>query len=118
MHSFTYTVDAGKGIALLGKTMQAFGETWHLPTAKDPPTGKEWIEMIAKELDVKPKYRTVGKTLTKLMGIFSSTMGELSEMLYQYDKDYVFNSDKFEKAFSFKPTEYKEVIKTIISTDY
>lgn len=117
-HSFTYTIDAGKGTALLGNTPHAFGETWHLPTAKNPPTGKEWIEMIANELGVKPKYRTVGKTLTRVMGLFSSTMGEIYEMLYQYDKDYVFSSDKFEKAFSFKPTGYKEGIKEIISTDY
>jgi nucleoside-diphosphate-sugar epimerase len=117
-HSFTYTKDAAMATALLGNTPDAFGQTWHLPTAKNPPTGKEWVEMIAKEMNVKPKYRTVSKLMVKLIGWFNPTMKEIHEMLYQYDKDYVFNSDKFEQRFSFKPTGYNEGIKEIMTTDY
>ena len=117
-HSFTYTIDAGKATALLGNTPDAFSETWHLPTAKNPFTGKEWIEMIADELGAKPQYRTVSKTLVRLLGLFVPIMRESYEMLYQYDKDYVFNSDKFENRFSFKPTRYLDGIKEIITTDY
>ncbi|MEN8191838.1 MAG: NAD-dependent epimerase/dehydratase family protein, partial [Bacteroidota bacterium] len=46
-HSFTFTPDAGKATALLGNTIDAYGEVWHLPTASNPFTGKEWIENIA-----------------------------------------------------------------------
>lgn len=117
-HSFTYTIDAGKATALLGNTPDAFGETWHLPTAKNPLTGKKWIEVIADELGVKPKYRTVSKTLVWLIGLFVPVMRESYEMLYQYDKDYVFNSDKFENRFPFKPTSYTDGVKEIIRSDY
>ena len=117
-HSYTYTIDAGKATALLGNSQDAFGETWHLPTAKDPWTGKEWIEVIARELGVKPRYRTVSKTMVKLIGIFLPVMRESHEMLYQYDKDYVFNSDKFENRFSFRPTPYVAGIKEIVRADY
>ena len=117
-HSFTYTIDAGKATALLGNTPSAFGETWHLPTAKDPLTGKQWIELIAGEMGVRPKYRTVNKIMVRLIGLFVPAMRETLEMLYQYDKDYVFNSDKFEQRFSFKPTPYDEGVKQIIRTDY
>lgn len=117
-HSFTYTVDAGKATALLGNTVDAFGETWHLPTAKDPLTGKEWVEAIAAELKVKPRYRTVNKLMVKILGAFIPVMKESVEMLYQYDRDYVFNSDKFEDKFSFTPTSYESGIREIIKTDY
>jgi nucleoside-diphosphate-sugar epimerase len=117
-HSFTYTVDAGKATALLGNTPDAFGETWHLPTAKNPLTGKEWIELFAREMGVKPKYRVVGKTMVRLIGVFVPAMRESVEMLYQYDKDYVFDSDKFEQRFSFKPTPYLEGVKEIVQADY
>jgi nucleoside-diphosphate-sugar epimerase len=117
-HSFTYTIDAGKATALLGNTPDAFGDTWHLPTAKNPLTGKEWIELFAREMGVKPKYRVVGKTMVKLIGLFVPAMRESVEMLYQYDKDYVFDSDKFERRFSLKPTPYLEGVKEIIQTDY
>ena len=117
-HSYTFTIDAGKATALLGNTRSAFGETWHLPTAKDPLTGKEWIEFIAREMGVAPKYRIANKTMVRLIGLFVPAMRETVEMLYQYDKDYVFNSDKFEQKFSFKPTPYADGIKQIIRTDY
>ena len=117
-HSYTFTTDAGKATALLGNTRSAFGETWHLPTANDPLTGKEWMELIAREMGVAPKYRIVNKTMVRLIGLFVPEMRETNEMLYQYDKDYVFNSDKFEQKFSFKPTQYKDGIKQIVLTDY
>lgn len=117
-HSFTYTVDAGKATALLGNTPDAFGQTWHLPTAKDPWTGKQWIEEIAKELQVEPRYRRVGKSFVRFLGIFIPEMKESVEMLYQYDRDYVFNSDKFENKFSQRPTPYKIGIKEVIAADF
>ena len=117
-HSFTYVVDAGKATALLGNTPDAFGTTWHLPTAKNPPTGKEWIELFAREMGVKPKHRVVSKTMVKLIGVFVPAMRESVEMLYQYDKDYVFDSGKFEQRFSLKPTPYVEGVKQIVQTDY
>jgi nucleoside-diphosphate-sugar epimerase len=117
-HSYTYTPDAGKATALLGNTPEAFGEVWHMPTACNPPTGKEWMEMIAKELDKEPKYRVVGKFMLRIMGLFIPAMRELVEMMYQYDQDYVFNSDKFEKRFNFKPTTYLDGIREVVKTDY
>ena len=45
-------------------------------------------------------------------------MREMQEMLYQYDRDYVFDSTKFEKRFDFTPIPYSEGIKKIIESDY
>jgi hypothetical protein len=53
-----------------------------------------------------------------MLGIFMPIMRELVEMMYQYEQDYVFNSDKFEKRFSIKPTPYADGIKEIVKTDY
>ena len=79
-HSFTYTPDAGKSTALLGNTDDAYGEVWHLPTASNPPTGKEWIDMIAAEFGVKPKVQVAGKFIVKIMGWFNPLMKELYEI--------------------------------------
>jgi nucleoside-diphosphate-sugar epimerase len=117
-HAFTYTPDAGKATALLGKTSDAFGQVWHLPTASDPWTGREWIENIAGELGAKPKYQVAPKWLVRIMGLFMPVMKEMVEMYYQYDRDYVFDSSRFEKRFGFKPTSYPEGIREIVKTDY
>jgi nucleoside-diphosphate-sugar epimerase len=92
--SFTYTPDAGRATALLGNTPDAYSQTWHLPTAPNPPTGKEWVELIAAEMDKKPSYRVATKTIVKIMGLFMPLMRESVEMLYQYDRDYVFRQLK------------------------
>lgn len=117
-HSFTYTPDAGNATAILGNTPDAFGETWHLPTADKPLKGIDWIMTISQELGVKPKYRTVNRFMVSLLGLFIPVMRESYEMLYQYDKDYVFSSDKFEKRFNFNPTPYLEGIREIVRIDY
>lgn len=105
-HSYTYTPDAGKATAILGNTPDAYGEVWHLPTAPQPLTGREWIENIASEMNQKPRFQTAGSGLLWMMGLFVPIMKEIREMNYQNDRDYVFNSSKFEKRFNFKPTPY------------
>jgi len=117
-HSFTYTPDAGKATALLGNSEEAYNQVWHLPTAENPYTGREWIDTIAQEMGVIPSYQTATKFLVRLLGLFIPLMREMPEMMYQYDRDYVFNSDKFTNHFDFKPTPYLDGIREIIRADY
>ncbi len=98
LHSFTYTPDIGKALALLAHTDSAFNQTWHLPTAK-PIKGKEWIELIANQLKTTPRYRSVGKGMINFLGLFSASMKEVGEMFYQNNQDYVFDSSKFSHHF-------------------
>jgi nucleoside-diphosphate-sugar epimerase len=117
-HSYTYTPDAAKATALLGNSPEAYGEVWHLPTAPDPFTGQQWVEHIAMALGAEPRYRVGRKGLLQFLGLFSSIMRETSEMLYQYDRDYVFDSSKFERHFNMKPTPYKEGIRQVVDADF
>ncbi|MBN2172955.1 MAG: NAD-dependent epimerase/dehydratase family protein [Bacteroidales bacterium] len=115
VHSHTWTPDAAKATAILGNDEKAYGQVWHLPTAGNPPTGKEWIEGFARELNVKPRYQVASRFIIRLLGLFNPIMKEFVEMLYQYDRDYVFDSSKFEKAYDFKPTSYADGIKQIVN---
>ena len=117
-HSFTYTPDAGKATALLGNTDHAFNQVWHLPTASPPLTGREWIEMISAEFNTDPKSRVIPKFIVRFMGLFMPVMRETVEMMYQYERDYVFDSSKFENQFDFTPTSYADGILHIVQTDY
>lgn len=118
LHSFTYTLDAGKATALLGNTEKAYGHIWHLPTAPNPLTGKEWVHAVAKQMGKKPQYRIISKFMVRLIGLFTPVMKESVEMLYQYDRHYVFDSSRFEKEFNCPPTSYADGIKEIVDTDY
>jgi len=41
-------------------------------------------------------------------------MKEMPEMMYQYNRDYYFDSTKFEKRFNFTPTTYQEGVRLTV----
>ncbi len=104
IHNFTYTPDAGKATALLGNTADAYNQVWHLPTSHEKINGKQWIEAIAKEMNVQPKYQVLPVWMMSILGIFMPQIKEISDISYQSDRDYFFDSSKFEKRFGITPT--------------
>jgi nucleoside-diphosphate-sugar epimerase len=110
-HSFTFTPDAARSLVLLADAEDAWNQTWHVPTAPDPPTGKEFIQIVANEFGMQPKYRVLTRPMIWVAGWFDTTIRELYEMLYQYEFDYVFDSTKFTKAFRFEPTSYPKGVR-------
>jgi nucleoside-diphosphate-sugar epimerase len=110
-HSYTFTPDAAKSLTLLANTESAWNQTWHVPTAPNPPEGKDFIEMVAKEFGVRPRYRVLSRPMIKLAGFFDSTIRESYEMLYQNDSAYIFDSTKFSQAFGVEPTSYAEGVR-------
>lgn len=114
IHSFTYTPDAAKATALLANTPDAYGEAWHLPTSAEKLTGKDFINRIAAALQVPPRYYVLSKFMMSLAGLFVPMVRELREMAYQYDRDYFFDSSKFEQRFHFTPVSYAEGIRQCI----
>ena len=110
-HSFTLTSDAARSLVLLADSESAWNQTWHVPTAADPPTGKQFIELVAKEFGTQPKYRVLTRPMLRLAGWFDTTVRELYEMLYQYEFDYIFDSTKFTETFRFQPTSYAEGVR-------
>lgn len=114
-HSFTYTPDAAKATALLGNTEDAYNQVWHLPTDKNTLTGRELIRLFAEEMHVPGRLSVMPVWFVKLLGIFIPVMKEFPEMMYQYDRDYFFDSSKFDKRFNFRTTPYHEGIKATVA---
>ncbi len=113
-HSFTYTPDAAKATALLGNTDDAYNAVWHLPTDKNVLTGRQFIELFASEMNVANKYSVMSVWMIRLVGFFVPVLKEMPEMMYQYDRDYFFDSSKFEKRFNLSPTSYPEGVKNTV----
>lgn len=111
-HSFTYTPDASRATALLGNTADAYGQVWHLPTDSRPVAGRQFITMIAAELGIRePALSILPKWMLYPLGLFIPVMREMPEMMYQYDRDYFFDSSKFTGRFGFPATPYEDGIK-------
>jgi nucleoside-diphosphate-sugar epimerase len=110
-HSFTYVPDTAKALYLLAGKEEAFGQTWHLPTAPDPLTGRQFIEEAARAMGRETSFSVLPTFMLRLAGLFDRTIGELAEMNYQFTHPYLFDSSKFNKAFNYQPVSYAEGIK-------
>ncbi|XZF16650.1 NAD-dependent epimerase/dehydratase family protein [Chitinophagaceae bacterium MMS25-I14] len=114
VHTYTFTPDAARATALLGNTPDTWDQVWHLPTDQQQLTGKDWVAMFAKEMNVPGKYMIVPKWMVGIIGWFMPVMKEMHEMLYQNDRDYVFDSSKFEKRFNIKATPYATGVRAVV----
>lgn len=117
LHNFTFIPDTGKAMYLLGKNPKSGNQIWHLPTAA-PLTGNEFIKLAAEIYSVQPRVFNINKFLLRLAGLFEKTAGGTVELYYQYDHNYNLDSSKFEKAFDFKPTAYRDGIRLMSETLY
>ncbi len=113
-HSFTFTPDAAKATALLGNTNDAYNQVWHLPTDRDTLTGRELIDLFSWEMKSLSKVFVMPVWMIRIVGLFVPILKEMPEMMYQYDRDYFFDSSKFENRFNFKPTSYPEGVKNTV----
>lgn len=113
IHNFTFVSDAAKGTAILGNTPDAFNQVWHLPTDATKLTGRQWIELLATELNTKPRYTILSETMLGLLGIFMPVLKEVKEMAYQYDRNYFFDSTKFNQRFSYTPVTARDAVRLI-----
>jgi len=110
VHTFTYTPDAGQAMAMLGRSDEAYGQTWHVPTSSAPITGEDFVR-LACELAGRPYGLQVAPGwLLGVMGILIPVLKENQEMMYQFEYDYRFGSNRIEAGYGSVPTPYREGI--------
>lgn len=115
VHTFTFTPDAGRALAMLGRSSEAYGQTWHLPTTKEPLTGEDFVR-LACELAQQPyKLQIMPRWLMKLLEVLIPILRENAEMMYQFEYDYRFDSSKIESAYGLQPTPYRLGISACLS---
>ena len=94
--------------------MTAWNQTWHVPAAPNPLTGKESVALAAKEFGVAPKYRVLSRPMLRMEdGSCCCSTSNHNEMLHQSDSPYLVDSSKFAREFGlgdFYP--YAEGIRT------
>jgi nucleoside-diphosphate-sugar epimerase len=112
-HTFTYTADFGKALAIAGTNEAALGQAWHVPSAP-PITQRQFIALL-REVIGKPVKTTVARPwLIHLLGLFNPTVGELYEMLYEFTQPFSMDSSKFERAFGMTATPQRQQLQEAV----
>ena len=115
VHSCGYAPDLAKGTAILGNTTEAYNRVWNLPTDSQKITGEQWIDLFAAEMGTPNKYQVLPAWGIRALGIFVPILKEMYEMRYQYDRDYFFDSSKFDKQFNYTPTPNEKAVKDTLA---
>jgi nucleoside-diphosphate-sugar epimerase len=113
-HTFSYIADFGKLLATLGTRDEALGQIWFTPSPA-PITQVEFVKIMEDELGHKVKFMAAGKAMLSLLGLFMPTLRESVEMLYEWDKPFIMDSNKAQKAFGLQPTSLKDSMRATIA---
>lgn len=110
IHTFTFTPDVGDALALLARSPEAYGQTWHLPTSPELLTGADFARLACKATARPNKLQVAPRWLLGAMGLMVPVIRENAEMMYQFEADYHFDSAKIESIYSVLATPYSRGI--------
>ena len=112
-HSFGYTPDIARALAVLGNDDAAYGRVWHTPTDPRDITGIEIMQRCAAAAGTRADYRAISSRMMRMLGLFSPQLREVVEMMYQTEQPYRFDSSDFSKAY-FAATPYDQGLDLVI----
>jgi nucleoside-diphosphate-sugar epimerase len=113
-HTFSYVADFGKLLATLGTREEALGQIWFTPSPA-PITQNELVRMMETELGKPAKVMAAGRTMMRLLGLFSPLLRETVEMMYEYDQPFIMDSSKAETAFGWNGTPLQQAVRETIA---
>uniref|UniRef100_A0A7V3E866 NAD-dependent epimerase/dehydratase family protein n=1 Tax=Ignavibacterium album TaxID=591197 RepID=A0A7V3E866_9BACT len=114
IHSYIFSKDIGKSVALLGNTPDTYNQVWHLPTTDKKLTNRQWIELMMNAMNKQKKIQTLPDWMVSLLGVFIPILKELQDVGYQLKQDYFFNSSKFNKRFNYSPNSPEDGIRKMV----
>jgi nucleoside-diphosphate-sugar epimerase len=88
LHTYTYVPDFGEAMVRLSETPEAWGRAWHVPNAPTITT-RTFAEQAAELAGTRPRLRGTPRWQLRLVGRFVPAVGEVVEMLYEFDEDFV-----------------------------
>ena len=109
LHTQSYMKDIGKALVLLAQTDDAYGQAWHIPNPRTV-TQKEFIDLIGKELNKDVGISVMPKIIVRAVGLFVKPLGEIYEMMYEFEENFVVDFSKFERKFGNIATPLEEAI--------
>ncbi len=98
-HTYHYIPDVARGLATLGRAEDdVLGRPWMLPCAPAEPS-RVLIERMARSLGAAIPIKGMPRPAVKLLGWFFPMLGEIGEMLHQWDDPFMVDDRRFRARF-------------------
>ncbi|MCC8391250.1 NAD-dependent epimerase/dehydratase family protein [Paraburkholderia sp. MMS20-SJTR3] len=113
-HEFVYLPDIGPVVETLTRTPQAYGRWWHL-AGTGTITQREIARQAYALMGTEPKLMVAGKSMLRVLGLFSPLMRELVEMNYLMTEPVVLDDSALTALLGpIEKTSYQEGIRRCV----
>jgi nucleoside-diphosphate-sugar epimerase len=113
-HTLNYLEDMARALVTLGEREEADGQVWHLPAA-EPLTGRQFLTLTYGAAGLPSKVGVASRPMIRVIGVFNPLVRELNETLYQFERPFVSDASKFQRAFGpFEPTPHPEAVRRTV----
>ena len=114
-HAVSYLEDMAVGLATLGERDEADGQIWHLPV-NGTLTGREFLTAVWQAVGQPAKIGRVGRLTVRIGGLFSPRTRELNETLYQWERPFLVDDSKWQRAFGpYEPVPLAEAVERTLT---
>ncbi|MCY7418714.1 MAG: NAD-dependent epimerase/dehydratase family protein [Chloroflexi bacterium] len=109
-HTVTYIPDFARALIELARQDEAYGAAWHVPSAPAVSTRRLAHLTAAAAGAPAPRVSRVPRPMLRLIGVFSPSVRELSEMMYEFEEPYVVDDQRIRQAFGLAETPLGEAL--------
>jgi nucleoside-diphosphate-sugar epimerase len=114
-HAVSYLEDMAVGLATLGERDEADGQVWHLPV-NATLTGREFLAAVWLAVGQPARIGRVGRLTIRIGGLFSPRTRELTETLYQWERPFLVDDGKWQRAFGpYQPVPLAEAVERTLA---
>ncbi len=115
-HSWTAIDDVARTLIMIGREPAAWGKAWHVPTAA-PMSQREIVHRMCDLAGVEHvPVRALPAIALRLAGLFSATIRELREVVYQFEHPFVIDSIATTESFGVEPTPIDETLRAALDS--
>jgi nucleoside-diphosphate-sugar epimerase len=114
-HTYAFVDDVAHGLATLGDRDEADGKTWHLPAA--PTLTHRQLMQVAFDVAGRPaKIRgsRASGVFVRSIGRFNADVGEVAEILDQFEQPLAVSHQAFDDTFGADPTPHRTALRTTL----
>jgi nucleoside-diphosphate-sugar epimerase len=110
-HTYTYLLDIGEGLAVLGEHSEAPGQVWHLPNDPATRSTRELVDIVYRQAGrPRGRLRRLPPVLLRALGLVNPTMRELVEMQYQFEEPFIVDSSKITSKLGVQATPVEQAL--------
>lgn len=115
-HSWTAIDDVARTLVAIGGDSAAWGKAWHVPTAA-PMTQREIVDRMCDLAGVEHvSVKALPAIALRVAGMFSPTIRELREIIYQFEQPFVIDSTATTDALGLEATPIDDTLRAALDS--